>query len=194
MFDVVPVLEGVTLTITDPPYNVGKDYGKLVNDSMTPEEYTEWSARWFGLTPKPLVFTPGIVNLNMWWKIEPPTWVCSWHKPNQQTHNRLGGFNAWEPILVYGKVKVPVDAWSMAIGREKDLAKVHPNAKWSRFWNMMVAQIAKKDDVILDPFMGIGTTLLAAKNLGIRAIGIEIMEEYCKIAVGRLSQETMALA
>lgn len=41
---------------------------------------------------------------------------------------------------------------------------------------------------ILDPFMGLGTTLVAAQQLGRRAVGIDISEEYCKIAVERLRQ------
>lgn len=67
----------------------------------------------------------------------------------------------------------------------------HPCPRKLNHVAWLVRWWSEPGDLVLDPFMGSGTTLVAAKNLGRKAIGIEIEEKYCEIAAKRLSQEVM---
>lgn len=71
--------------------------------------------------------------------------------------------------------------------------RVHPNEKPLEIPSLFISLHTNPEDTILDPFMGSGTTLRAAKDLGRKAIGIELEEKYCAIAVERLRQEVLAL-
>jgi site-specific DNA-methyltransferase (adenine-specific) len=194
--DALEVLSGidtqeVSLTLTDPPYNVGLDY----SDGDERPDYAEWSRAWAQAVPRPLVFTPGMVNLAMWYGIEDPTWVCSWTKSNQCSPSALGGFNTWEPILVYGRPtkRVGQDAWVVPISTNQEGVGNHPCPKFLPMWRRLVQAFSEPDDTILDLFVGSGTTLRASKDLGRKAIGIEIEERYCEIAAKRCAQEVLDL-
>lgn len=72
-------------------------------------------------------------------------------------------------------------------------SKPHPTTKPLALMRELIELFTDPGDLILDPFMGSGTTLRAAKDLGRRAIGIEISEEFCAVAVERLRQGVLAL-
>lgn len=67
----------------------------------------------------------------------------------------------------------------------------HPSPKPESLMQRLIEVVTPVDGVVLDPFMGSGTTLKAAKNIGRRAIGIEVEERYCEIAANRLAQSVM---
>lgn len=77
---------------------------------------------------------------------------------------------------------------------QNDSARVnngHPCSRQLQHVRWLVKWFAH--GTVLDPFAGAGTTLVAAKNAGLQAIGIEIEEKYCEIAVRRLAQEVLPL-
>jgi DNA modification methylase len=69
----------------------------------------------------------------------------------------------------------------------------HPCPKPEPLMEKLVFDFSDYGDAILDPFMGSGTTLVAAKRLGRKAIGIELNEQYCEVAAKRLAQGALPL-
>jgi site-specific DNA-methyltransferase (adenine-specific) len=68
----------------------------------------------------------------------------------------------------------------------------HPTQKPFAVINPLILASCPTRGIVLDPFMGSGTTLESAKKLARKAIGIEIEEKYCEIAAKRLSQEVLS--
>ena len=68
-------------------------------------------------------------------------------------------------------------------------AKWHPTQKPMEIFTRLIKLSSKEGDVVIDPFLGSGTTAIAAKRLGRKYIGIENNEKFFKIAEERISKE-----
>lgn len=189
--EVLPTLAIADAVVTDPPYNVGLKYGSGTDDSR--DDYRDWCAEWFGMLSAPIrAISCGVANVGLWWTIHPPTWILAWHKPAAMGRCVVG-FNNWEPILLYGKPKrTIVDVVRATITPNAEVDG-HPCPKPLEWAAQQINALTQDGALIVDPFCGSGTTMKAAKNLGRRAIGIEIEERYCEIAAKRLSQEVLDL-
>ncbi len=87
----------------------------------------------------------------------------------------------------------PTEQWGDVWRFDAPSRRQHPAQKPVGLIAHMVRISSRATDTVLDPFMGSGTTLVAAKNLGRKAIGIEIEERYAEIAAKRCSQEVLDL-
>jgi DNA modification methylase len=80
------------------------------------------------------------------------------------------------------------DSFRMTVGSGVP-KELHPCAKPVPVWERFMERTSLEGSTVLDPFLGSGTTLVAAYRLGRHATGIEISEEYCELAARRLEAE-----
>jgi site-specific DNA-methyltransferase (adenine-specific) len=179
--DALDLLPGLSAdaVITDPPYGVsfrGEQWDETVPD---------WLPLARGAAPV-VIFTAAPLTM---WDYPRPAWVACWARPASNSRAVTGGFNHWSPVLVYGDVKFPVDLISLhAIANATPKWIDHPSPKPERLMRWLVEHGSPQGGTVLDPFAGSGTTLLAAKYLGRKAVGIEREERYCEVIADRLTQ------
>jgi site-specific DNA-methyltransferase (adenine-specific) len=202
--DCAEIMPGLTVdvVVTDPPYNGDLRYGPNTDDSRSWESYEDWLDCRIALMEAAargpvLVFVskPGLIRMAV---KRPPKWVMSWSGAfGQPAGNMAGTFilPAWEPALLYGNLGTfrhgLRDSWHVAPSSDFE-GRDHPCPKPLSLMRRIVDDMPGSS--VLDPFAGSGTTLLAAKEAGRHAIGIEIEERYCEIAARRCSQEVLGLA
>ncbi len=114
--------------------------------------------------------------------------IATWHKPGIRMQR--GRFSSSAEYLVYGTNGPAIDgtgspqnvfAWQPVDEREHIAQKPVEVMRWA-------LSVVPPIGIICDPFMGTGTTLRAAKDLGLQAIGIDVNEVYCEVAAKRLAQ------
>ena len=191
--DVLPQLEPVDLVLTDPPYGLnwgGTGFKKHVTQ-MDWESAKAWDTK-----PE-----EGLLELV---KRSGEEWIiwggnylagslgdCKaplvWDK--QTGSNTFADGEMAFTSFKAGTLRIFRHQWCGAFkDSERGIKNYHPTQKPLALMKWCIRQ-AGDVQTILDPFMGSGTTLVAAKSLGLKAIGIE--EKYCQIAVERLRQRSL---
>lgn len=211
--DVIPSLAQVDLVVTSPPYNLagstGSDFNVLRNgygqheDAMGHAEYRTWqqtvlSMCWERLADDGAIFynhkpRPNLVDglklpLELVPSHIPIRQIITWDRTAGHIHVRSMFTPSYEWVLLLAKPGfrlsdiAPRDVWRIPF----DTHNPHPAPFPVELPRYCI--VTTTANTVLDPFMGSGTTLRAAKDLGRRAIGIEIEERYCELAVQRLAQ------
>ncbi len=206
--DVLPLLSTADLVLTDPPYGIGeaagknKSRGKLLGKAERPGRRTALAyTRDYGNSTwdnKPIDdgTMRDVVNAGkracVWggnyYTLGPsPCWLV-WDKENHG--NDFADCElAWTNYP--GAVRIKRHMWNGMLRKGRELRQ-HPTQKPRDVMRWCI-ELSKTEGTILDPYVGSGTTLRAAKDLGRRAIGIEIELKYVEIAAERLRQEVLPL-
>lgn len=176
--------------ITDPPYGMsydsnrvkGRESQSIKNDStieVRDKALEAWNNK------------PGLVFGT--WRVEKPQAtrnVLIWSKgedPGMGDLSMPWGLSH-EEIYVLGKGFVGQRS-SSVIKVNKPPVATRPDHPTPKPVGLMEQLIIKTQGTIADPFAGSGATLIAARNLGRKVIGVELEEKYCEIIANRLSQE-----
>lgn len=181
--EILPELDRVDLLLTDPPYGIGLaanpfrqkfekadwdgqpvDVGLLEQCIAHADNAIVWGGNYFGL--------PAHQRFLVWDKEQPEDFSSAMV---EQAWTTLDG-----PAKLFRRRVVSYEKW-------------HPTQKPVELmrWCLSLAPEAR---TILDPFMGAGTSLVAAKEAGRRAVGVEVEERYCEIAANRCRQEVLGLS
>lgn len=212
--DVLPSLhlEPDGLLLTDPPYSsggfqeAGKSAGSIGTRTSETIAFDNLSTRGYGLLMREVlrycnqadeVFL--FTDWRMWIESFDAVESAGWRVRNMLVWDKIamGMGQPWRnqhELIVYGKRRPAeiVDGKRGNVLRcSRSGNKHHPTEKPVDLLATLIANTS--DGVVLDPFMGSGSTLRAAKNLGRKAIGIELSERYCEVAAVRMGQEVLDL-
>ena len=181
--EILPQLEPVDLVLTDPPYGLGdKMQGGTWGAAAKYEDFRRWDKAPCASTMRQILemANAAIVWGGNYFAFAPSRCWLIWDKQNA-VHTMSDCEMAWTNFDRPSKrLSWPVGVHTCGHPAEKPL----PLMTWC---------LSFAGGAVLDPFMGSGTTLRAAKDLGRKAIGIEIEEKYCEIAAKRMAQEVLAL-
>lgn len=183
--EVLPTLGKFDLLLTDPPYGLQADSKMARNEG-------KWGFRDYGHTnwdnecPAIVSSLPELASTSIIWggnyfQLPPSSCWLIWNKLQRN-------FDFADAEMAWTNMKTAVRIFDYGRGALLQEGKVHPTQKPLPLMTWCIGFVPYAQSVI-DPFMGSGTVLRAAKEMCIKSIGIELEERYCEIAARRLEQE-----
>jgi len=188
--------EKAALLVTDPPYNVDKDYGNEVDDLKSKEEYRNFLETWFALwsaVSERQIVTIGRRRFEegLWFGLPLKATGC-WTKINAISRGRITQSSCWEPIIFAGEKwnrTRPNDVFNYPVGMQGHVGN-HPCPKPLKLWTHLIEQYSIEGDIIADAFDGSGTTIVACEQTKRIARASELEPKYIAVALERWAQMT----
>ena len=201
--DILPLLPKVDLVVTDPPYGINFVPQRGTFEGIANDKQDEAKELWGGAIPElyRVLKDDTYAFLSIGWT--EMDWVLPllrnyfevkacivWYKNQFGIGYYTRPQHEFNLLCLKGKPKppdnAPSDVWEIA----KVYALEHSCQKPVELEEKAISLYSQQDGIILDPFLGSGTTLVACKELNRNGIGIEISEKYCAIAKERLKNTT----
>jgi site-specific DNA-methyltransferase (adenine-specific)/modification methylase len=192
--DILPALDGVDAVVSDPPYGIGYVHGdgggKLARSTQFNRVEVIGDDKPFD--PAPFLSFPRVVlfGANHFADRLPPSpnWLV-WDKRDGVCSNDQADCEmVWTNLK--GPARLTRHLWNgMLKASEKGISRVHPTQKPVAVMEWVLALTTERDNLVLDPFMGSGTTGVACVLSGRKFVGVELVPQYFDIACKRIADE-----
>ena len=186
----------IDCVITDPPYGINKE-GVENDESLDtyydslPQMYRILKQNSFLITFASIGRLPEFFNNNPF----DYRWMFIQYINNGMVRGSIG-FNRYLCVIIFQKgdakmTKPMQDVYEMSTSSQECAKREHPTQKDVKVIRKLIEGFTKEDDLIFDPFVGVGSVGVACKQKNRRFIGIEMNPDYVEIANKRLSQEVL---
>jgi DNA modification methylase len=190
-YDILLNGKKANMVFTDPPYGLNYEYNS--HKDVAGKEYLEFCDKWFPLIKEysNFVFLTAGWKYNTYWLMKEPDDIFYWISRNKMSGGKFSYFRKIEPIFLWGKTKnkYNLDFFDYNSDRINKLREHHTCPKPVKF---VIDAISAYDEnsIILDVFLGSGTTMIACEKTRKICFGIEKDPKYCDLIIDRWQQFT----
>ena len=180
--------EKAYMVFTDPPYGIGYEYNS--HKDTKGEEYLKFCEEWFNvlqLNCELIIITTGWSYKSFWWNKNPSDELV-WFDKTKQSGGRSYHLRKTEPIFIFGKIKQKYtwDILEIQSNRGDGMRELHTCPKPILLISDIIKPQTINNSIILDIFLGSGTTMVASHQLNRKCYGMELDPKYCQVIIDRM--------